>query len=78
LIAQSELEVELFDSIDCLSFIELSNIIEIIKFGDLRIPERLNMSEQVEFLYFQLDLDLYLLKGIKWFILTCQGMQFPK
>ncbi len=64
LIAQTPEEVELFDSIDCLSPGELTELKEVAVSGGLVIDEELSVSETVEKLYFEIDLDIFLVQGI--------------
>lgn len=65
LITQSALEVELFDAIDSLQYDEFSTLVEIAEVGGLIMPDCTSLSEQVDLLYLQLNLDLFLIKGLE-------------
>ncbi|MEM7581088.1 MAG: hypothetical protein ACFB02_19485 [Mastigocoleus sp.] len=65
LIAESQLEVELFDTIDSLNLEEFATLLEITELGGFTIPKEASISEQVNLLYLQRDLDLFLIKGLE-------------
>jgi len=65
LIAQTELEVELYDAMDSLTPQEFDNVFRVAISGGLVNDGQLSLSEKIDFLYLNVELGKFLINGLK-------------
>ena len=64
LVAKTEYEVELFDSIDSLTPKELNDLIKVVEIGGFKINSSLPLQDKVNLLYNALNLYIFIEQGI--------------
>ena len=62
--AQTDEEVELFDSIDCLNSEEFGNLVEVAKIGGLKLFDLSSFKNEADYLYLEINLDVFINKGL--------------
>ncbi|MCP3921525.1 MAG: hypothetical protein GY714_02960 [Desulfobacterales bacterium] len=64
LIAKTEVEVELFDSIDGLLPEELNELFFVLKSGGFKLEKPKSITMLVDMLYLEIDIDQFIYKGL--------------
>ena len=65
LIAETDQEIDLFDAMDGLTPEEFDVLYQVAIAGGLKSENSKALEQQIDFLYFSIDLDEYLAKGAK-------------